>query len=86
MRNSVLILTLGLLATTAGAQDPPQVLNNYVYINNIEEHKVTISAPLGFGEDDAERENLYEWANWACGLYLRHAVGPLSQINACLSG
>ena len=59
-------------------RDTPDSLSQYVAVVELEEHRVVIAAPYGFGETQSETQNLYEWANWVCQFYHRTAVGPLS--------
>ena len=83
MKNYISIFALGaipwmLLTSLAIAQEPPRTLNDRVFVSTIAEHQVVIRAPRTFGTTQIEAGHLYEWANWACGLYKRYAVGALN--------
>ena len=79
-----LVVTASINAATA--QQAPKSVSPYVFVQDIEEHKVVISAPFGFGKTRAENQNLYDWADWACQFYHREAVGPLSQTSGTGKG
>ncbi len=68
-----------LAATPLAAQQPPPVLSDYVFVHDIEEHRVVISSPFGFNDTQRGVDNLYAWAEWACRLYRRRAVGALNE-------
>ena len=71
-----------LMATPVFAQQEPEHLSDYVFIHDIHEHKVIVSAYPGFTDNDRGYNNLQDWAQWACQFYRRNAVGPLSHRQA----
>ena len=78
-----LALSLALLVTTPlAAQQEPMNLSDYVFIHDIAEHKIIVSAPFGFADTQRGADNLYAWADWACQLYRRRAVGSLNERQA----
>ena len=72
-----LAVALLFLAGPALAESPP-VLSQHVFISQIWEHKVVMSAPYDFENEEGGLENLNQWADWMCRLYGRRAVGPLN--------
>ena len=68
MRYLALILVF-LAATPLAAQQIPEVLNDHVFIHDIEEHRIIVSAPFGFVDTELGAENLHAWADFACRLY-----------------
>ena len=71
-----------ILATGVAAQQEPENLNDFVFVHDVYEHKVIISAPFGFTQSQRGFDNLGQWADWACDFYKRDAVGPLNERQA----
>lgn len=71
-----------LMATPVVAQQEPEHLSDYVFVHDIWEHKVIMSAPFGFDESDRGYNNLRAWAHWACQFYKRVGAGPLNSRQA----
>ena len=89
MKNASIIIIFALAVAPALAQEPPQSIHEGVFINDIWEHKVHIAGPHDFDETQANVDNLWEWANFACQFYGRRAIGPLSHSSpdsVCLTG
>ena len=87
MYKGILVTTFVLVFGTSVFAQAPQSLHSGVFISDIWEHKVLMKGPHDFTESQEGANNLWEWADWACGLYGRSAIGPLNQTppdNQCI--
>ena len=69
-------LALGLSPLLAAGTAAAQPTN--IYVNELEEHRVVISAPYGYDGTKKGQTELEEYAAFLCSLYHRRSVGALT--------
>ena len=65
---------LGGSAVAHAVELKPSAFDPRIAVEDISQDKVDLIAPYGFHEDYGY-EPIFDLADWACGLYERHAVG-----------